>query len=76
MIGLTLTNAASFRDTAASPNEFALAGGTASLEVSNNPIPFEPSQALGFGLIALFIGLWYVPQTKEMMKRMLVPANA
>jgi len=31
---------------------------------------------LGFGLIALFIALWYIPQTKEMMKRMLIPANA
>jgi hypothetical protein len=38
-------------------------------------IPFDPSQTVGFGLIALFIGLWQVPRTRALMKRSLVPAK-
>jgi hypothetical protein len=78
VVGLVLTGdnaGAAAYNTDDNPNIFRLAGGTATLSVSDSPIPFEPSQAMGFGLIALFIALWYVPTTKEMMKRMLIPAN-
>jgi hypothetical protein len=79
VVGLQLTGdnaGANAYNTDDAPNIFKLAGGTATLSVSENPIPFEPSQAMGFGLIALFIALWYVPATKDVMKRLLVPANA
>jgi len=62
-----------------SAQEVFLEGGNASLEIANyslTPVPFEPSQALGLGLIALFIALWFIPQTKQMMQRMLVPTRA
>jgi hypothetical protein len=78
VIGLVLTGdnpGANAYNTDSSPNLFRLAGGTATLQVSDQPIPFEPSQAMGFGLIALCIALWYVPATKELLKRILVPAN-
>jgi hypothetical protein len=38
-------------------------------------VPFNPSQALGLGIIALFIGLWYIPRTRALMKWFLVPAK-
>ena len=80
VVGITLVNPASALAnnyaTANSPQEVFLEGGTASLEIANYVIPFEPSQALGLGLIALCIALWFIPQTKEMMKRMFVPNRA
>lgn len=59
-----------------SPHEFQLTGGSATLELADTAIPFSPSQSIGFGLIALFIALWYIPQTSDLMKRMLVPSRA
>lgn len=76
VVGLVLVNQDTNPAVQGNPLEFQEVGGAASLAVADTPIPFEPSQALGFGLIALFIALWYVPQTKEMMKRMLIPAGA
>jgi hypothetical protein len=74
VIGILNTNPSNTASDSVS--QFNLVGGSAILQISDAPIPFEPSQAVGFGLIALFVALWYIPQTKEMMQRMLVPAHA
>lgn len=77
VLGLIMNNPNGTSDTSSAPNLFTFNQATVTLEaadVSLASVPFEPSQAIGFGLIALFIALWYVPQTKEMMKRLLVPA--
>ncbi len=80
VLGLIMNNPTGTSDTSAAPNLFTFNQATVTLEAADvslaSPVPFEPSQAIGFGLIALFIALWYVPQTKEMMKRLLVPAAA
>jgi VCBS repeat-containing protein len=77
VLGLIMNNPNGTSDTSAAPNLFTFNQATVTLEaadVSLANVPFEPSQAIGFGLIALLVGMWYVPQTKEMMKRLLVPA--
>lgn len=57
-----------------SPDAFYLAGGSASLAIADYIIPFHPAQALGFALIALCIGLWYLPQTRNHVRKLLAPA--
>ena len=57
-------------DSTASPsNPFLFKGGTASLQLANQPIPFTPTQTLGFGLLAALFAFRRFPQLKRFFAR-------
>ena len=50
-------------------NPFLFKGGTASLQLANQPIPFTPTQTLGFGLLAALFAFRRFPQLKRLFAR-------
>jgi hypothetical protein len=58
------------RDATGSPlNPFLMVGGTATLQLANQPIPFEPTQTLGFGVLAALFAFRRFPQLKRFFAR-------
>ena len=57
-------------DATGSPsNPFLMIGGTATLQLANQPIPFTPTQTLGFALLAALFAFRRLPQLKRFFAR-------
>ena len=58
------------RDSTALPsNPFYFIGGTATMYAGEHPIPFDPAQTLGFGVLAAFLAFRRFPQLKRFFAR-------
>jgi hypothetical protein len=58
-----------YDSTATPSNPFLMVGGTMSLQLANQPIPFTPTQTLGFGLLAALFAFRRFPQLKRLFAR-------
>ena len=50
-------------------NPFYFIGGTATMSLANQPIPFEPTQTLGFGVLVVLFAFRRFPQLKQLFAR-------